>query len=113
MALDSMVTELVNETMLGLQNTKFTHDSQLRVSPRRMRAMHLFAQQRMQFNLGGKIITLIEDDNAPEYAEELAAAVKPPEDIAPPAPTAEELQAWRDWSKQNPAMAAALKAGKL
>ena len=109
--LDPMAQELVNETVSSLQKAPFTHDCEIRISPRRMRAMQLFAQQRMQLNINGRLLVLVEDDNAPEFAAEVAQLTAKPDDIAPEAPSEAELKAWREWKAQNPAVASALRAG--
>lgn len=93
MALDPMAQELVNETMTALQAAKFGQSVQLSISPRRMRALILFSQQRMQLQINGKLITLVEDSDAPDLpaviAEALAAQPPElPEPVLPPDPLA-------------------------
>lgn len=97
MALDKMAQDTVNETMKALQEAPFTHDAELRITPRRMRALILFSQQRMNVQMNGKLITLIEESDAPELAEEIARVLTPVEDVPDEdAPTPEELAAVRD-----------------
>ncbi len=89
MTLVPMAQELVNETMTALQSAKFGQNVQLNISPRRMRALILFSQQRMQLQINGKLITLVEDSDAPDLpaviAEALAAQPPDlPEPVLPP-----------------------------
>ena len=72
MALDAMAKELVDETMKALNEAPFTHDAVIRISPRRMRALQLFVQQKLQVQMNGKVLTLQVDDDAPELAAEIS-----------------------------------------
>lgn len=68
MALDQLTQQLVDETMqtLNAPNTALHIEKDVRISPRRMRALILFSQQRMNVQVNGKLVTLIEDPDAPE-----------------------------------------------
>jgi hypothetical protein len=90
MALDDMAAKLVKETQEQLVAAKWTHDCEVRISPRRMRALILAQQQRMAVQLNGLSIVLVEDADAPEFADAIAEALKPVE-LAPAEPTADEL----------------------
>jgi hypothetical protein len=94
MALDPMAQELVNETMTALQAAKFGQNVQLNISPRRMRALILWTQQRMLMSFHGKTITLVEDNDAPELSAVIAEALAAqppelPEPVVPPEPEPE------------------------
>jgi hypothetical protein len=87
MALDPMAQELVNETMTALQSAPFTKDTEVLINPRRMRALILYSQQRMQVQFNNKRITLVEDNDAPELASAIEAATQVqelPEPVLPP-----------------------------
>lgn len=87
MALDPMAQELVTETMTALQGAAFKRNADVLISPRRMRALILFSQQRMNVQLNGVNITLIEDADAPELASAIEAATQVPdlpEPVLPP-----------------------------
>lgn len=79
MALDPMAQELVNETMTQLQAAPFKQDCEVLISPRRMRAIILYSQQRMLLQFGNRRITLVEDSEAPELASAIEAAAHVPE----------------------------------
>lgn len=79
MALDPMAQELVTETMTQLQAAAFKTDCDILISPRRMRAIILFSQQRMQLQIGQRRVTLIEDNDAPELSSAIEAALAVPE----------------------------------
>jgi hypothetical protein len=68
MALDDLTQKLVDETMeaLNAANTALHIEKEVRISPRRMRALILFSQQRMNVQVNGKVVTLVEDKDAPE-----------------------------------------------
>jgi len=68
MALDQLTQQLVDETMstLNAANTALHIEKEVRISPRRMRALILFSQQRMNVQVNGKIVTLVEDADAPD-----------------------------------------------
>lgn len=88
MALDPMAQELVNETMTALQAAPFKRNTEVLISPRRMRALILFTQQRLVWQFNGLHITLVEDNGAPELASAIEAATQLPdlpEPVLPPA----------------------------
>ncbi len=90
MALDPMAQELVNETMTALQTAPFKRNADVLISPRRMRALILYSQQRMVVQFNGINVTLIEDSDAPELASAIEAATAEhelPEPVLPPLPT--------------------------
>jgi hypothetical protein len=109
MALDQLTQQLVDETMqtLNAPNTALHIEKEVRISPRRMRALILFSQQRLNVQINGKLVTLIEDSNAPEsFTDAVAEASGRPTipdvqpDLEPSDSTAahlemrEEFEAW-------------------
>ena len=105
MAIDSLVKELVDETMKALQSAKFTRDSEVRINPRRMRALILFSQQRMQVQMNGLMLTLVEDANAPELATAINDVIEAPLP-EPVGPTPEEIAEYKAWKQKAENMAA-------
>lgn len=96
MALDPMAQELANETMTALQSTAFARDTEVLISPRRMRALILYSQQRMTVQFNDRRITLVEDNNAPDLTSAIEAATHVPE---LPEPVLPPLEAPRASSK--------------
>lgn len=103
MALDDLTQQLVDETMqtLNAANTALHIEKEVRISPRRMRALILFGQQRMNVQVQGKIVTLVEDMDAPtELADAIAEASGRP--VAEPADSlqfesAEQKAKFQEW----------------
>lgn len=77
MALDAMAQGLVDETMKLLNEAKFSHEQRIPISPRRMRALILFSQQTVRYQVNGLIHELYEDALAPELPEAISAALAP------------------------------------
>jgi hypothetical protein len=96
MALDDMATKLVKETQEQLVAAQWTHDCEVRISPRRMRALILAQQQRMAVQVNGISVVLVEDADAPDFADAIAQALAPVE-LAPPEPTTDELAELAEW----------------
>lgn len=103
MPLDDMTQQLVDETMqtLNAPNTALHIEKDVRISPRRMRALILFSQQRMNVQVNGKIVTLVEDASAPEsFADAIAEASERP--TVPEAPMTEEQRAkFQEWLRSQ------------
>lgn len=109
MGLDRMAKDAAEETMQLLEQTVRAGRviaKPVAVTPRRMRALILFSQQRMNVNINGQIIQLVEDDSAPQdLAEAIAEACHVPipegmEDVVDE-PTPEELAEFRKWRSQG------------
>lgn len=109
MALDAMAQELVNETMQGLeQHLKAGNiiDKPVRITARRMRSLILFAQQRMNVQIDGVVITLVEDDKAPtDFVQAMTEAAPEPEPELPEplAGELDELTEFRKWKASQKA----------
>jgi len=84
MALDAMTDALVKETFSMLEAAPVENlDKPIRISPRRMRALILFSQQRINAQIRSTVVTMVEDSNAPEtFAEALEEAQPTPEPAA-------------------------------
>lgn len=105
MALDKMSDDMVRETMGTLEQFPELGliDKPVKISPRRMRTLILFSQQRMNVNINGHIITLIEDSDAPDdFAQAVRDAVPQPEPAAAPV---DELTEFRRWKAAQAAQA--------
>lgn len=106
MALDSMAQEIVTETLEQLQAAPLTHDTEILINPRRMRALILHSQQRMQLMFKGLRITLVEDSEAPDLASAIEAAVahtpELPEPVVPPEPKFSAAEVKRAYQAQHP-----------
>ena len=97
MTLDKMMQDLVTETITTLRAAPFTHDCVVRISPRRMRALHLQAQQTITAQFNGKVITLQEDSDAPELSQEIENVLAPVRDVEEDIATPEDLAEFARW----------------
>lgn len=117
MALDALVTEMVKETMQGLEQhlrAGNVIEKPVRISPRRMRSLILYSQQSMNVQIDGVVVRLVEDSDAPQdFVQAMTEAAPDPEPELP-APVAgvvadvDEMTEFRRWKSARDAALAAM-----
>lgn len=100
MALDPTTEATVKETFKTLEDSAIEDvDKPIKISPRRMRCLLLFSQQRMNVQIRGKVVVLEEDSSAPDLLEAIEAAMPErvkSDNISDEEVTPEELMLIRD-----------------